>query len=51
MHKTQFDHARFDFLPSSSDHMCFDQLSRETNAKHSDGAKAFGPLIVVACTP
>ena len=34
--------------PSSSDHMCFDQLSRETNAKHSDGAKAFGPLIVVA---
>ena len=25
--------------PSSSDHMCFDQLSRETKAKHSRGAK------------
>ena len=28
-------------------HACFDHLSHETHAKHSTGAKAFGPLIVV----
>ena len=39
MHKTQSNHA------------CFDYLSRETYAKHSAGAKAFWPSIVVARTP
>ena len=39
MHRTQSDHARFDYL------------SRETYAMHSAGAKAFWPSIVVARTP
>ena len=38
MHRTQFGHARFDYLP------------RKTYAKHSNGAKVFWPSIVVACT-
>ena len=31
------------FYTSHSDRACSDHLSRETYAKHSDGAKAFGP--------
>jgi len=46
MHKMQFLH----FYPSYSDHACFDLRSRETYAKHSIGAKAFGPLNIVAPT-
>ena len=36
MHKTQFDHARFDLLPLViwSCVACFDHLARETFAKH-----------------
>ena len=39
------------FYHSSSDHACFDHLSRETCAKRSVVAKAFWPSIVVARTP
>ena len=38
------------FYHSSSDHFCFDYFSRETYTKHSDGAKAFWPSVVVART-
>ena len=48
--KMQFDHVCFDFLPSLSDQLCFDHLSCETYAKHSAGAKVFGPSIVLART-
>ena len=40
MHRTQFEHSRLDLL--SLDPAWFDNLSRETCAKHSvAGAKAF----------
>ena len=39
------------FYHLSSDHACFDHLSRETCAKRSVVAKAFWPSIVVARTP
>ena len=39
------------FYHSQSYHMCFDNPSRETCAKHSAGAKSFWPSIVVTRTP
>ena len=39
------------FCHSQSDHLCLDNPSRKTCAKHSAGAKAFWPSIVVDCTP
>ena len=50
MHKTQYDHARFDVLPLVLSYSCFDHLSSETCTKHNVGAKACGPPIVVART-
>ena len=53
MSKTQFHHSHFDLLPLviCSRVFYFEHLTRETYAKHSVGAKAFGPPIVVARTP
>ena len=41
IHKTPFDHARFDRLPRVSCSRVFDHLSSETYEKQSFGAKAF----------
>ena len=52
MHRTQFDHARFDLLPLVIWSLVFSpSVTCATCATHSVGAKAFGPSIVVARTP
>ena len=50
MHRTQFDHVRLGLLSLVIWSLLFDYFSRETYTKHSDGAKAFWPSIVVART-
>ena len=49
-HRMQFDHSHLHLDHSKSDHTCFDHLSHEPCGKHSNGAKAFWPSIVVAYT-
>ena len=52
MHITQFDNARFDFLPSLSDHARFDHLPRENYAEHRVRViNAFGQPIVSPALP
>ena len=49
MHRTQFDHARFDLLPLVIWSRVFSpSVTCATCATHSVGAKAFGPSIVVS---
>ena len=50
-HRMQFDHSHLHLDHLKSDHTCFDHLSHKPCPKHSIGAKAFWPSIVVARTP
>ena len=52
MHRTQFDYARLDFLSLVIwSRVFWPSVTYETYTKHSDGAEAFGPSIVVYRTP